>query len=92
MADEDFTIPGDILSSEEFYKQLSPFYHLIYRAGWDNAVSTQGKQLNAIIQEYHPKSKTILDAACGHGTQSLGLASFDYEILVPISTLEYQYL
>ena len=40
----------------------------------------QGTQLSAIIKEQWPHAKTILDASCGIGTQSIALALQGYEV------------
>jgi len=62
----------------EFYDQLSPFYHLIY-GDWESTIHNQALALDTIIkQHWDSKVKSILDVACGIGTQSLGLASLGY--------------
>lgn len=62
-----------------FYDQLSEFYHLIY-PDWNSAITRQAAALDSVIQEYFPGAKTVLDLACGIGTQSLGLAKLGYAI------------
>jgi SAM-dependent methyltransferase len=60
--------------SAQFYDELTPLYHLIY-ADWDASIERQADQLESVIQEFWgDRPKTVLDAACGIGTQALGLA------------------
>ncbi len=57
-----------------FYNDLAPFYHLILE-DWDGAVRWQAEVLDALIARLAgPGPKRILDAACGIGTQAIGLA------------------
>jgi len=67
------------MSTEQFYDDLAGVYHLIY-PDWEASIARQANALDAIIQERFPGSKTILDAACGIGTQALGLAALGYEL------------
>jgi SAM-dependent methyltransferase len=63
-----------------FYDQLSPFYHLIF-PDWDASISRQAVALDGIIKEFwRGETKTILDLACGVGSQALGLASLGYAV------------
>jgi SAM-dependent methyltransferase len=64
-----------------FYDQLAPYYHYVY-ADWTATVTRQAAALDSIIREFFspPAHHTILDAACGIGTQSLGLAALGYTI------------
>lgn len=63
-----------------FYDQLSPLYHLIF-PDWEASIKQQSVTLDNIIQEFWGNEiKTILDVACGIGTQSLGLASLGYDV------------
>ena len=64
---------------DDFYKSLEPYYHLIFQ-DWEGAVRRQARALHSIIQRVHPGAKTVLDLACGIGTQSLGLAELGYEV------------
>ncbi|MCE1253041.1 MAG: class I SAM-dependent methyltransferase [Anaerolineae bacterium] len=65
---------------EDYYDRLTPYYTYIYR-DWENSLLRQAETLNRIIHEYFGSGvKTILDAACGIGTQCLGLAQQGYEI------------
>ena len=64
----------------EFYAHLTPFYHLIY-PDWDKSIERQASMLDVIIREtWADKVSTILDVACGIGTQCLGLAKLGYQV------------
>ena len=63
-----------------FYDELTPYYHLIY-PDWQESIGRQGRALDSIIREVGgPRLHTILDAACGIGTQSLALAGLGYDV------------
>jgi SAM-dependent methyltransferase len=65
---------------ESFYNQLSPYYKYIFQ-DWDASVERQAAILDGVIHEYFgDKVRTILDAACGIGTQTIGLAQKDYQL------------
>ena len=66
--------------TQAFYDQLSPFYHLLY-PDWEASIVRQGRGLEALLQEFGvaPHAR-ILDAACGIGTQTLGLAQRGYHV------------
>jgi SAM-dependent methyltransferase len=67
-------------SVTEFYDRLSPFYHLVY-PDWEASVRRQASQLDEMIRDvWGDGVRTILDAACGIGTQALGLAGLGYEL------------
>lgn len=64
----------------DFYDRLSPFYHLVY-PDWDASIRRQAAQLDSVIRElWGDRVKTILDAACGVGTQAIGLAELGYRV------------
>ncbi len=64
----------------EFYANLAPLYHLIY-PDWEKSIERQASMLDVIIREtWGEKITKILDAACGIGTQSLGLAKLGYQV------------
>jgi SAM-dependent methyltransferase len=63
-----------------FYDQLAPYYHLLY-PDWDASIARQGRDLAAVLTEFGvPLGARILDAACGIGTQTIGLARLGYEV------------
>lgn len=65
---------GDDASVARFYDQLAADYHLIYE-DWDAATERQGRALDAVIRSVlGPAPATVLDCACGIGTQAVGLA------------------
>jgi len=65
---------------QEFYDQLSPFYHLIFE-DWDASIEKQAKIIDQIIRsEWGANHKTVVDVSCGIGTQALGLAELKYEV------------
>jgi SAM-dependent methyltransferase len=57
----------------DFYDQLAPYYHLIF-ADWEQAITRQGQALAAILRDRWPGHRSVLDLACGIGTQAIGLA------------------
>lgn len=67
--------------SSDFYDRLAPFYHLLY-GDWDAAVRTQGEALARLLDMRGVgQGEPILDAACGIGTQTLGLLARGYSIV-----------
>ena len=63
-----------------YYDQLSPYYKYVY-ADWEASLQWQATMLDGVIREYFgDKARNILDAACGIGTQSIGLAQLEYGI------------
>jgi SAM-dependent methyltransferase len=63
-----------------FYDELAPFYHLLY-GDWDASIERQGTALSHLLQEAGVASgESVLDAACGVGTQTLGLARNGYRM------------
>ena len=64
----------------DFYNDLASFYHLLY-PDWEASAAEQAAALDSIIRDYCGADvRTILDAACGIGTQSLGLAARGYQV------------
>ncbi len=63
----------------DFYDALAPHFHLIH-PDWEASVTRQGEQLDGVIQEFVPGARTVLDCACGIGTQALGLAARGYAV------------
>jgi SAM-dependent methyltransferase len=68
------------MSAAEFYDALAPVYHLSY-ADWSASIQRQARHLDALLgsRGLRPPA-SILDAACGIGTQSLGLAALGYSV------------
>jgi SAM-dependent methyltransferase len=65
---------------QKFYDELAPYYKLIYQ-NWDKSVERQADILDGVIHEYFgDRVHTILDAACGIGTQAIGLAARGYTL------------
>jgi SAM-dependent methyltransferase len=68
------------MHSSEFYDKLAPFYHLIFE-NWDDSIKRQAAALDSIIRSVaRPSGRSVLDVACGIGTQSLGLAALGYDV------------
>lgn len=66
-------------SVRRFYDELADVYHLVH-ADWPASVRRQGAQLAAILRERW-RGRRVLDAACGIGTQALGLAGEGFEVV-----------
>lgn len=66
---------------DDFYEQLTPFYHLIYH-NWATTIPTHGNMLHNIIRsEWGARPSTILDVSCGAtATQSIALATLGYDV------------
>ena len=66
---------------EDFYDALAPFYHLIF-PDWAASMARQAAALDEVIraESGHDAERTVLDAACGIGTQALGLAALGYRV------------
>lgn len=63
-----------------FYDQLAPYYHLLY-ADWESSVAKQGEALAKLLREVGVAAgEPVLDAACGIGTQTLGLLECGYQV------------
>jgi SAM-dependent methyltransferase len=64
----------------DFYDALAPDYHLIF-PDWEESMRRQGRALDGIVRaRSDPPARTVLDVACGIGTQSLALARLGYEV------------
>jgi SAM-dependent methyltransferase len=64
----------------EFYDRLAPFFHLLY-VDWEGSIRRQGKQLAAVLAEHGiARGAHVIDAACGIGTQTIGLLGEGYEV------------
>lgn len=63
-----------------FYDRLAPYYHLLY-ADWERSIAAQGAALAHVLESNGVRAgETILDAACGIGTQTIGLLSSGYDV------------
>jgi SAM-dependent methyltransferase len=66
---------------ESYYNQLAPFYRYLF-PDWEKSVVWHAQVLDSVIQEFFgPQVRRILDAACGIGTQSIGLAQLGYQVV-----------
>jgi len=65
---------------KNYYDQLSPHYQYIHQ-DWNLSVQRQAEILDGIIrQHFGSEAHTLLDAACGIGTQCIGLAEKGYHV------------
>jgi SAM-dependent methyltransferase len=68
------------MSVPEFYDALAPWYHLIYE-DWPTSIERQSMALDSLTRSVAGgRDRSILDVACGIGTQSLGLAARGYAV------------
>jgi SAM-dependent methyltransferase len=76
---------------ESFYNELSPYYKYLFR-DWNASVDRHARILDDVIREHFGESvRSILDAACGIGTQTIGLAQKGYQLTASdISTGEIE--
>jgi SAM-dependent methyltransferase len=66
--------------SEAYYNRLAPYYKLLY-PDWEASIKRQASALDSVICEFFGQSdRHILDAACGIGTQIIGLAQLGYSV------------
>ncbi|MDH6133614.1 ubiquinone/menaquinone biosynthesis C-methylase UbiE [Kitasatospora sp. MAA4] len=64
----------------QFYDQLTADYHLIYQ-DWDAGIARQGAALDQLITaQLGATAQTVLDCACGIGTQAIGLAQRGHRV------------
>jgi SAM-dependent methyltransferase len=64
----------------DFYDRLAPHYHLLY-GDWEAAVDKQGAALARLLAAHDvAPGQPVLDAACGIGTQTLGLIRHGYRL------------
>ena len=67
-------------SVASFYDDLAPHYHLLY-SDWERSVAEQGEALASLLSAFGVTvADPILDAACGIGTQTLGLARLGFNM------------
>jgi SAM-dependent methyltransferase len=63
-----------------FYDRLAPYYHLLY-GDWEVSVMKQGDALAGLLALYGISAgDSVLDAACGIGTQTIGLLRHGYQV------------
>ena len=68
------------MSVESFYDDLAPLYDLIF-LDWEAAIRRQAEALDRVIRERWGDGRlSILDVACGIGTQALGLAALGHRV------------
>jgi glycine/sarcosine N-methyltransferase len=67
-------------STRQFYDALSTNYHLIF-ADWHASVERQGGHLDRLLRRHLSETRrTLLDCACGIGTQACGLALNGWQV------------
>jgi SAM-dependent methyltransferase len=65
---------------KSFYDELAPFYHLLY-SDWEKSVTKQGHALADLLSKCGVSAgASILDAASGIGTQTIGLIQHGYRV------------
>jgi SAM-dependent methyltransferase len=63
-----------------FYEGLASEYHLMF-ADWKEEILRQGVILDEFIRRHFgSEARTVLDCACGIGTQAIGLATRGYTV------------
>src|SRR5262249_26593044 len=62
-----------------FYDELAELYRLAF-ADWNASVGRQASVLATIMRERWSPVSRLLDAACGIGTQALGLAELGFVV------------
>jgi len=68
------------IAIEGFYDELAPYYQLLF-SDWEASFTRHAANLDAVIREtWGTRVREILDAACGIGTQTLGLAELGYHL------------
>jgi SAM-dependent methyltransferase len=68
------------MSVRAFYDALAPLYHLIYE-DWEASVARHGLALASLINErWGAGARSVLDAAAGIGTQTLGLLARGFRV------------
>ena len=65
---------------QTFYDQMAPQYDKLF-AHWDATVQEQAALLDGLFaQNGFRRCDTVLDCACGIGTQAIGLAALGYPV------------
>ena len=64
-----------------FYDELAPYYHLLY-GDWEASIARQADALDGLLRGAGVAAgAAVLDAACGVGTQTIGLAVRGYAVV-----------
>ncbi|MEV0409353.1 class I SAM-dependent methyltransferase [Streptomyces sp. NPDC050448] len=70
----------DPRDTRAFYDELADRYDLLY-VDWDAGIARQGRALNGLLTAFlGPGPHSVLDNACGIGTQALGLAAQGHRV------------
>lgn len=65
---------------QEFYDGMAESYHLLFR-NWEESIARQASVLDGMLAASGvPPGASVLDCACGIGTQALGLAARGYHV------------
>ncbi|MFB7949058.1 class I SAM-dependent methyltransferase [Kitasatospora phosalacinea] len=68
-------------STRDFYDELAHDYHLIFR-DWDASMAHQAQVLDELLHSrLGPGPHRVLDCSCGIGTQAIGLALRQHEVI-----------
>jgi glycine/sarcosine N-methyltransferase len=62
-----------------FYDAVADVYTLFYR-DWDAVMQREGSTLRRLFRDTGSTVKTVLDASCGVGTQSVALATYGFKV------------
>ena len=69
-----------VSTPSDFYDALAPYYHLIF-PDWEASMRRQGAALDTVLRARSRQPvRTVLDVACGIGTQALPLAALGYDV------------
>jgi len=67
-------------STPELYDEIASLYHLVYE-DWEGSVRRQAEALDGIVRErIGAGPHAVLDASCGIGTQTIGLAALGHQL------------
>jgi glycine/sarcosine N-methyltransferase len=65
----------------DFYEALAEHYHLLFE-DWNQSIERQAATLNGLLHTQLPQSPvTLLDCACGIGTQAIGFAQGGHHVV-----------
>ena len=68
-------------NAARFYDGFAGDYELVYGGEWERAVDQQAGALDRLIRTNVPHAGSVLDCACGIGTQAIGLAGLGYRVV-----------